>query len=991
MNIKLLLFISFVAWFLTLSPAWSRTPEPRDDGGKVAVDLEQGFRQPRDEDKPWAYWWWLKGNVTEASITRDLEAMKQAGFGGLLHFDVRGYHEDHVPPPESRMEFMSPPWRQLLKHAIAESSRLGLEMSVNLSSSAGALKGPWDVGGDAPKRLMWTAVELQGPRRWTGTLRRPAARPFWDVAVLAVRHEPSPDIDSVGRLPGALAGCPAEDRREGSGPRGGGSERPRGCPGAALVGRARRPLDADPFRQRDDGRARIRCGYPGRRRGDKALRAHGPGLLEDAGPAAGKTLTHFYSVSWEGATPLWTPGIDDQFARRRGYRPRPYLPVLAGWTVQDRDVSARFLRDYLTTLGDLFMDNFYGTLRQLCHRAGLSWHSESGGPWDRSLPTFTYADQLAFLGRNDMPQGEFWFRPVGQSLNRPIAMAATSTGGPARPPKSFTHMVQHWSADPSSLKPRADAAFCDGINHLIWHTFTSSLAEFGQPGSEYFAGTHLNPNVTWWNEAGSLLQYLARCQFLLRQGQFVGDVCCYPGDSTYLHWGRAEKWSPQPTQILGRGYAYDLINTEVLLNRLSVRDGMLVLPEGMSYRILVVDLVDERAQPQVIQKLIDLAKAGATIVLGARRPRQAPGLTGYPACDEEVRRLAAELWGEQGDRAFHRSLGKGKLVGGTAVDDVLRAEGVLPDFEGPWDFTHRRAADLDVYFLAGEGRGRCTFRVSGKEPELWNPATGVIRDAVPYHATDDGRTIVPIDLPRNGSVFVVFRKPAPPVHLVSVSGPDDGLIIAGCSGTRARVDLWRRGSYVLETSQSRSITVEAPILPESLTVSGPWEVQFQPGRGAPASAVFPELIAWDQHSDARIKYFSGTATYRKTISLNEDQTRRLVRLSLGEVKNIARVRVNGKDLGVAWTDPWMVDLTGALKPGDNALEIDVTNLWVNRLIGDAGLPEDQRHTRTNVALRGGERDFKAYQGFASTDPLLPSGLLGPVHLEFGERREVPFH
>ncbi len=939
---------------------------------QASPSLEEGFRSAPAADKPWAYWWWLKGNVTPESITRDLEAMARAGFGGFLMFDARGYHEDHVPPPPSRMEFMSPEWRILLKHSLKEAGRLGLQASVNLSSCAGALKGPWQVGDDAPKKLVWTAAETRGAQLLTCDLRVPQDKRFWDVAVLAVRHE------APGGAAPAAAATPALDLSS------------RWQDVAALAAPLPAVLEVADLSSRVDARGRLAWRAPAGhwtvlRFGcvtmenheydvdildRKAVTGHfermGRVLLQDAGPLAGRTLTHFYSVSWEGAAPTWTLAIEKEFRRRRGYDLRPWLPALAGFAVKDRALSERFLRDYYKTLGDCFMDNFYGTLRELSGRAGLKWHSESGGPWDRKLAAFEQADQLAFLGRNDMPQGEFWW--PRRSLNRPVAMAAHIYGRPLAAAEAFTHMAQHWSAYPATLKPRADAAFCDGINHLVWHTFTASPPELGKPGSEYFAGTHLNPNVTWWPQAGPFLDYLGRSQFLLRQGRFVADVCVYVGDRNYLHWDRGTNWGDKPSLRLPRGYSYDLVNTEVLVERLAVRGDDLALPDGMRYRMLVVDLEDTAVPPEALRKILKLARAGATIVLGQRQPQRAPGLADYPRCEEAVRRLAAQLWGAALPASASAAaaaesgapVGRGRLIAGRPVADALRQKGILPDFEGPWDYTHRRDGDTEVYFISGQGSAECAFRVSGKEPELWDPVTGAIREAMAWRATRDGRTLVPIALPTNGSVFVVFRQPARERHLFSGPPPDTEILGREAGGVRARV--WQKDPLVLR---------------------GPWTVRFEQSRGAPEMVVFQDLVPWNTHTDTGIRHFSGQAAYQKSFDLGAAQAAQPVRLQLGEVRHIAQVRLNGRDLGVVWTDPWSVDLTGAVKPGRNDLEIVVVNTWVNRLIGDAALPKDQRITQSNVSLQPGDRAFKVYQGFAANDPLMPSGLLGPVRLEFG--------
>ncbi|HUT88017.1 MAG TPA: glycosyl hydrolase [Thermoguttaceae bacterium] len=968
------------------------------EGGRAGVSLQEAFCRPPDAVKPWAYWWWVKGNVSEASITSDLEAMKRKGFSGFLMFDARGYHEEHVPPPESRMEFMSPEWRRMLKFAMSEADRLGLQMSVNLSSCAGALKGPWEVGDDAPKKLVWTSAEVQGPKRVRCELRREDAGRRWDVAVLAVRHDGQAGASDSPGKPGAVETVNlSESWQE-----------------VQAEPASKRPVvEVVDVSNKVDSKGRLAWDVPEGRwtlvrfaciimeghefdvdvLSEKAVEAYfgrmGRALLEDAGPLAGKTLTHFYSVSWEGAAPTWSLGFERQFERYRGYRPQAFLPVLAGMTVQSREVSDRFLRDYHKTLGDCFMNHCYGKLRELCNRAGVQWHSESGGPWNRKIPDFQHADQLAFLGRNDMPQGEFWHPNRG--LNRPPAMAAHIYGRPRAATEAFTHMRAHWSAYPAVLKPDADAAFCDGINHFIWHTFSASPPEFGKPGIEYFAGTHVNPNVTWFEQSGAFLAYLARCQLMLREGRFAADVCCYTGDKPYLHWGRGEKWSAKPTLVLGKGYAYDLVNTEVLLDRMSVKDGDLVLPDGMRYRVLAVDLEDETVPPEALRKIVELAEAGATIVLGQRRPARTPGLRDYPACDEEVVRLADQLWGPEGANAGCRSLGRGTIICGTEIDEALRAEGILRDFEGPWDYIHRRSGDADVYFVAGSGHAECTFRTTGKEPELWDPATGAIRDAVWYRATDDGRTVVPIRLPENGSAFVVFRRPAERRHVVSVSAPaEDGMEIEGRSGDAAQLRLWQKGRFVLETSEGERVTVEAAKLPEPLALAGPWEVRFAPGWGAPESIVFDALTPWNEHPNEGIRYFSGTAGYRKTFELDESQAGGLVRLALGEVGHVAEVRVNGRPLGVVWTAPWTVDLTGLVKAGENELEIEVTNVWVNRLIGDSRLPVEKRLTRSNVRLFRETDQYRRFEGFSPKDALMPSGLLGPVRLEFGSGQEARF-
>jgi hypothetical protein len=958
--------------------------------------------------KPWAYWWWLNANVTKESITRDLEAMKQKGIGGFLLFDVVGYGQQHVPSPPRRAEFLSPAWRELVKYAMSEASRLGLEMSMNLSTCGGALRAPWPTGNDAPKSLLWTAAEVVGGRRVTCVLPRPQTPPVWDVALIAVRLG-----DKADAIPAAqVAVSPGNEIRFLNDPQQWQQvvAKPKELVAAAEVVNLTDQLDAQ---------GRVVWNVPAGRwlllrflftvmqqkEGEwdvdmldrQAVESHfnrfGKTILGDAGPLVGKTFTHFYSVSWEGAVPTWTVGFDRQFEQYRGYTIWPYLPVLSGMTVKSPEISQRFVRDYSRTISDCFMINCYETLGKLCKEAGVKWHSESGGPWRRETLLLAEADALSFWGRNDMPQGEFWWPGsaiVGRGNARLVAMAGHIYGRPLISIEAFTHMQPHWSAYPASLKPGADAAFCDGINKFVWHTSSASPPEFGKPGIVYFAGTHLNPNVTWYEHAaGPFLSYLGRCQAMLQQGRFVADVCAYRSDKNYAMWSRdpkSKKLPPGPP----KSYAWDWLDTQTLLNRLTVKDGNLVLPEGMQYRLLLLDPEDETLPPEALRKIIDLARDGATIVLGPRQPQAAPGLKDFQTRDEEVRRLAVEIWGSSARQPFRRTIGKGKIIGGSNIEEALAAEGILPDCVGPCEYLHRQTGDADIYFVCGRGEMECTFRAGVRQPELWDPKTGTIRDAACFRVADGGRIIVPFGLPENGSMFVVFRKPIRQPHIVRVSGPQAGVEIEGRNDVGVRVCLWEKGRYVLDTSQGKQVTVDVTTLPDPLTVGGPWEMRFAPGWGAPESAVFPELVPWDKHDNPGIKHFSGTATYRKAIRLSSQQARRPVRLQLGEVKYVARVRLNGKDLGVVWTSPWSVDLSGAVQSGENTLEIDVTNLWPNRLIGDAGLPESQRLTKTNIKLEA-VRSVKPFEGYGANDALLPSGLLGPVKLEFGQRQEVPFY
>ena len=898
--------------------------------------LEDGFNTVPVADRPWCYWWWINGHVDKETITGDMEAMRRVGFGGLLMFDARGYWDDkaHLVLPKPALEFMSPEWREMLKFGLQEAARVGLEVSVNLSSCAGALKGPWEVGADAPKRLICETSALASGAKLDAVLKNPDRKYFWNIATFAVKYggaAVAPKTDWVNAGDGLYTMHASAWGKKIDGQK------------SLAFHEAKEIVD---LTEKVDAAGRLVWDVPqgqwalvrfGHTTIDgheydvdvldpKAVEGHfnrmGKAIIADAGPLAGKTLTHFYSVSWEGAVPTWTGAFEKDFAKYSGYPIRPWLPALAGFAVKSEAESKRFISDYRRARNDSFRDNFYGTMMELSHRNGLSWHSESGGPWNRDPNVFGEADQLSFLSRNDMPQGEYWYTGQsdrhGRQMSRPQAITAHIYGKRLAAAEAFTHMVRHWTPYPAVLKRAGDESFVDGVNRLVWHTFTCSPKEFGWPGTEYFAGTHINPKVTWFEQAKPFMSYLGRCQYMLRQGLYVADVCAYEGEVPYFHWGRfATNWNEKATMSVPQGHGYDVITTEVLLERMAVKDGRLALPDGMSYRVLAVDLENGQISLAALRKIEAIKKAGVPVVFGARKPQRTPGLE---AGDDEVRRLGEELW-----------------AGTPTLADALKTKGLTPDFEGPFEYTHRRDGADDIYFVAGTGKAECAFRVNGKQPELWDPVSGKIETEVGGRRTEDGRTWLTLDLPQDGSVFVVFKKEGSAVGEV-------------------------HGSAVAGTAK------------QMLPIAGPWEVSFQSGRGAPEKAMFETLIDWTKHADPGIKYFSGTATYRKTFEVTAEQAARKMVLQLGVVSALAQVRLNGKDLGIVWCDPWRVEIqAGCLLERDNRLEITVANLWSNRLIGDSALPQDKRLTRTTWD--------KAYQPNA---PLQESGLIGPVRIMVNE-------
>ncbi len=1103
-----------------------------------ATELDQGFATPPNSARLRAYWWWLNGNVTKASITRDLEEMKARGFGGALICDAGGAEQDENDVVPHGPTFFTPEWRELYKHALREADRLGLEMSLNIQSG-------WNLGGpmvkaeDAPKKLVWSETLVSGPRQIEQQLPVPEFREdfYRDVFVVAYRlksdkaragiyagltassqqpdHPASAAADnnpatfwaSTNSLPGT--GISSEkpewiqfnfnqsvfaDRlvikgRPGYGPRqcellastDGKSFRSLktfrvpgsqeaiitfpstsatvfrlACMSAFDARSPRAPRNVQILEMELSGRDGAWSHKAGMRRPienwsqkamysalhssapdtsplfaefpaepgeeetvaagvvdltpqlgtDGVLRWNAPAgqwqvlrfgctisdhnrvstcsdgwqgyaldvldagafqrywaavvepLIADAGPLAGKTLKYLHTDSWEVEAINWTPSFREEFRARRGYDLLPYLPVMAGHIVESRPVSNRFLDDYRKTLGDLAVDHHFRLFRDLAHKHGMEIHPESGGP--HAVPI----DAQRCLGMDDAPMSEFWAWSPRHRVGDPNrffvkqpASAAHTYGHPLVLAEGFTSVGPHWQETLcDNLKPAFDLAACEGLNRLVWHAFVCSPAEMGVPGQQYFAGTHFNPNTTWWSRSGAFLDYLNRCQFLLQQGRFFADVCYYYGDHVpnFSQLKRSD-----PAKILP-GYDYDVATEEVFLNRLSVKAGQIVLPDGMSYRLLALPERRSISLP-VLRKLRDFVNDGATVV--GPKPVETRTLTGYPQADAEVARIAEELWGNcDGDKIQKKSFGKGRVICGMTSREVLLADGVKPDFEyrageisgpagadssapeqpaGSLDYIHRQSGDTDIYFVANRSNvlveADCTFRVAGKTPELWDPVTGKTCKAGTW-SQSDGRTALPLQFVPFGSMFIVFREP------------------------------------IAKDAKSASAP-NYPTFSPLKEISGPWTVKFDPKWGGPSSVSFDRLASWTTRPEEGIKHYSGTATYVTRFDLEKTPGtggQRLA-LDLGEVKELAEVRLNGKSLGVLWAIPFRVDITDALKAGENQLEIDVVNFWPNRIIGDDLLPPDKRLTHTNI------------RRLTKDTPLMDSGLLGPVRILAEER------
>lgn len=572
-----------------------------------AGSLEENFKTPPSESKPWCYWWWQNGHADERSITHDLEEMSKLGFGGFLLSDSRGYwdDDDHVSVPKPEIEVMSPEWRKLVQHALHEAKRLGLKASFNTATSGGKMCGPWKVGADAPKRLM-CRVYPSG-----ATLEKPDF-PYWqDIATFTV-SAPADKVQSYIDRGWYEAG-------DGTKTQVAGSKNSTGIKSWITVDAI--GFDNQTIKQtkQSNNSFLIRFGsttvpnheYDVDVLDPDAIRAHfnrfTGAIMDEAGPdfvGTNKTIYGIYSVSWEGIVPMWSKSFPTDFRKYVSYDFNEALPVLAGFAPKGVDPQ-KVLEDCRRARNGMFCDNFYGTLKTLAAERGCIMFSENGGPWHRDPEIFQEADQLAFYAFNDMPQGEFWQDEQGLStkqfaendlVDRFFMRGAVSAGhvyGKKRiSAESFTHMRRHWSMSPSVLRTPIDKVFADGGNFVVWHTYSLSPEKFGVPGCEYFAGTHINSNVTWHDEAKGFLDYLARCQYLLGQGEPVVDIAVKAGTTPYADWARYREGVPGYGEKIPAGYNYDLVDDAAWATA-KIVDGYRIFPSGMKYP------VERPSQPDV--------------------------------------------------------------------------------------------------------------------------------------------------------------------------------------------------------------------------------------------------------------------------------------------------------------------------------------------------------------------------------------------------------
>ncbi len=935
-------------------------------------ELRVGFQTPPIEARPRALWVWVDGNFELSEITLEMEEAARMGMGGFDIWDVRsGVDEANIMnagPP-----FMSDQSVEGICHAINEAKRLGLDLGLGIASGRNA-GGIWTFPEHQTMGLFSSVTDVKGPGEIDIPLDFPELPDLYGTenrrldVIIPRDGEGIPEFFEELRI---IAFQPDESDS------------------MAITGEV---IDITSQYNRNgylnwkvpEGNwkvVRYICANTGQSTISSSPNSLGPTIdhfsaaaseqhieyfvdrIEEKlrNPIGESGLTYFFTDSYDLQGQLWTPAMIDEFENRTGYSMIPYLPALEGFIVSDSNVTSRFLYDYRKVLSDLIIEKHYTHTRTICEKYGVGFVAKAAGPgWPLQNSPL---ESLKSSGSLSFPRGEFWHMPsdsefwkrqqgTGQEKYYLNDLQVIKGAASASHIYNLKYVeaeafkgTQLWNEGPGDLKPSADRAFCEGLNRIIFHTWPHTPEEAGNPGWVYPFGTLVNEQRIWWPMAKPWMDYLGRCSYMLQQGNFVGDVLFYYGDSV-------PNFVPAKRIIsgLGFGYDYDFINSDILFNNLIVDEEKLALPDGQTYEILVLPDVNYM-QPEILSKIEDLVFNGATVI--GPRPTQSQGLVDWDLTNEEVRDLSEQIWGDcDGENIFYNRYGDGLVYWGREIRGVLAEHGTEPDFDfqgnvenTTLDFIHRKVDDIDIYFVrntsADRVEGTGIFRQKKKEAEFWDPSSGrmfsvnKIRDA-------HGNIQIPIQLESYGSLFVVFSKQG---------GASD----------------------------------QFPFLDEELKeveLTGSWNLYFPEEAAGAGPLSFDTLAFWNERPEEGIRFFSGIAAYGKEFDwfLQELEPDQRIYLEFDQIVEVGHVFLNGSDLGILWNPPFRVDITDILRSGKNSLTIEVANTWANGLVGDAKMPIDKRRTKTNITRLPTAWSYPLQEIPSEDYGLLDGGISGPIKI-----------
>jgi len=636
-------------------------------------------------------------------------------------------------------------------------------------------------------------------------------------------------------------------------------------------------------------------------------------------------LKYVIADSYEKGSQNWTDGFEQRFEEKYGYNPVKYLPTLSGRIVSGVEESDRFLWDLRRMVADDIAYEYVGGLKKISNENNLKLWLENYGHWGFSSEFMMYG------GQSDLVGGEYWNEGTMGNIE---CKAASSTahiyGKPITYAETFTANYDTYLRHPAKLKARGDWSFTEGINHFVLHVYIHQPDDERKPGMNATFSTEFNRHNTWFKQGKNWVDYIRRCQHMLQQGKYVADVLYFIGED-------APKMSGIKDPELPSGYSYDYINAEAIINRLSVEKGYFVLPDGMKYKIIALP-ENANIRPETLQKLLDLVKQGGTIL--GERFISSPSLQNYPACDDEIKSLSDELWGRKAyKRELKRKVGEGFVLDGMNLQDALDFLNIEKDVEYETDipvlWTHRTLPGMEIYFLTNQSENKISFtpsfRSAGLKPQLWDAVTGEIRGLAEY--SDNGkRTKLPLLLEGYESCFVVFVN---------------------------------NQNELVKNNRSQNFGEYKSF--KSLDCT--WQIDFANKEFGPLNPItIDKLTDWTNWTNEKAKYYSGTATYKTKFNINKLPEGDIF-INLGDVGIMAEVKINGQNIGGTWISPFRLNTKNTLKTGENLLEIEVVNLWRNRIVGDKSVPPEKRFT------------WLIYDDASKDEELQPSGLLGPVTFE----------
>ena len=992
--------------------------------------LREGFINPPDSAKPGVYWYFMDGNIDKKAITEDLEAMKQAGIGYALFLEV------NVGIPRGSVDFMSEEWMELFAHAVREAERLGIKIILGSGPGWAGSGGPWVKPEQSMMHIVAADTVVTGPVLFDAQLPLPAPKkPFFgentltpelkelrdnwyeDIRVLAF---PAPEkqnkIENLDekafyyRAPYTSQPdvepfiLPFDSTKETTEP----SVKKDKIIDLTLIyqGNGRLTWNVPPgrwviirFVKRNNGAVTRPAPLPGLGfETDKfdtaALGEHFRAFTENLikkvnkgrkSSSPGWTMLHI--DSWEMGAQNWSHRFIDEFIARRGYDPVLYLPVFAGYTVNSSEESERFLWDVRQTASELIVENHAGYFKSLGRKYGFLLSIE---PYDMNPASDFDLGAIA-----DIPMGEFWTK--GHGFNSSFScIEATSighvTGKPVIAAEAFTaDRTEAWKMYPGNMKNQTDWALAMGINRFIFHTFAHK-----PHGSKYLPGMTMGPygvhwdrGQTWWPLVSEYHKYLSRCQLMLMQGVSAADILFLtPEGAPNVFVPPASALDGNDTIPDKKGYSFDACSPSYLIKNAFVVNGRVTFPSGASYTLLVLPRLNTMT-PELLEKINELLKTGA--IVAGWMPVKSPSLAKYPECDKEVKKLSETIWG------INWSVGKSqiKYLNGTlfkleeyikepynpSPDDnydiypsyetlvsLMRALGREPDFtckSGNIRWHHKKLTEKEIYFISNRTdetiSDTCYFRDGSDDAELWDPLTGDIRKLknIFYRGWV---TEIPIKLEPYQSFFIVFNK------------------------TNAATFRIRTGTEN-----------DFPEKKELFSLDRNWSVYFDPSWGGPGEVAFDSISEWTERPEPGIRYYSGTAVYRRSFSMPEGKLNKkandyFIKINLSN--SMAKVKLNGKTAGIIWTSPGELKITDYLKEKENTLEVEVTNLWINRLIGDEEEPWDgiENGKWPEWLIRGEKRPtnrltFTTHRYYKKGDPLMPSGINSAVKVLYLPRKQ----